>query len=137
MDESMKNHDGKVELVGPEKMNLLGILMKTLLEANMAVRWKAWFARKITGDVRVQAGKMAVTLAFAGGNITIYGEERPNPRATVKGKMKGLLDIVTGCPFTVSWAVLSGAVRIGGNIFLMLLMLPVIRAGKSSCGGGC
>ncbi|MBI4952448.1 MAG: SCP2 sterol-binding domain-containing protein [Myxococcales bacterium] len=109
----------------PERMNLLGLLMRGLLAANLeepALRARALGLR---ASIHVRAGDMHVTLRFAEDGVHISaGAEASNAR--VSGDMKALLGVVTGAGMI--GPVLRGRVRIGGNPFLLLRVLPLIRA---------
>jgi len=111
----------------PEHMNLLGLLMKGLLVQTIKDPANARRVRKMKGDVRVGAGRMEVILRFDGSGIEIRKDAQQRPRASVGGGMVDLLGMVTGAGIVVP--VLTGKVRIGGNPFFLLKMLPLIRAG--------
>jgi hypothetical protein len=110
----------------PESMNLLGLLMRGLLEENLRVPANARAAARMRGEVAVEAGGMEVTLRFADGGITVLPGASGRPRARVRGGMQDLLSMVTGGGLV--GPVLAGRVRIGGNPFVLLRMLPLIRA---------
>ena len=118
-----------VEFDQPERMCLLGLLMKGVLEGNLAQPDKAHGARKLRGDVFVQAGRMEVTLRFREGGVLIRNEASRAPRARVRGSMQALLGMVTGGGLV--WPVLSGQVRVRSNPFFLLAILPLIRVGEA------
>ena len=110
-------------------MNLMGLLMRGLLEAalrNDRIRRRA---RKLRGDVRIVAGTMSVTLRFTKEQIVLLTDTSMPPRATVRGGMKPLLELVAGEGLVRP--VLSRKVRVGGNLLLLLRMLPLIRAPRA------
>ncbi len=110
----------------PEHMNLIGLMMRGLLEENLAkppIRKKA---DGIRGAVRVQAGDMAVVLDFTPDCLRIrMPVEGERYKARVGGGMTDLLGVVNGRLFG---PVLTARVRIGGNPFFLLGMLPLIRS---------
>ena len=81
--------------------------------------------RGLRGDIEVGAGDMAVTLRFSEGTLTIISGTVEKPRARVAGDMSALLGIVGGGGLV--GPVLSGAVRIGGNPFVLLKLLPLMK----------
>jgi hypothetical protein len=107
-------------------MNLLGLLIRGLLASNLADPVLYARARTLRGDVRVDAGTMAVTLRFDGAGVVIAPVGSERPRARVRGSMSALLGMVAGKGIVAP--VLTGAVRIGGNPFMLLRMLPLIQA---------
>ena len=116
----------RVVVDSPETMNLLGLLMRGLLAANMRDEGVYAKARGIKGDVLVGAGGMQVTLRFGDGRVTIIRGDAGASRARVGGGMKALLEVVTEGKMVGPF--LAGRIKIGGNPFVLLSMLPLIRA---------
>ena len=116
----------RVEVEHPESISLMGLLMRGLIEENLRIEANARRVARMRGDVAVQAGGMAVTLSFGDGGVTIRGGTPEHPAARVSGGMEDLLGMVTGGGLV--GPVLSGRVRIGGNPFMLLRILPLIRA---------
>ena len=110
----------------PEHMNLIGLMMRGLLEENLAKPQNRKKADGIRGAVRVQAGDMAVVLDFGAEALRIrMPAEGDKYKARVSGGMTELLGVVNGKLFG---PVLTARVRIGGNPFFLLGMLPLIRS---------
>lgn len=118
--------DERVVLEDPQTMNLLGLLMKGMLEINLSDERLYKRACGLRGDIRVQAGEMAVTLRFDGKGLRILRDSDQPPRASVSGSMSALLGVVVRERMVRS--VLTRAVRIWGNPFMLLKVLPLIRA---------
>jgi len=115
-----------IVLDSPEQMNLLGLLMKGLLEENLSRPGRLAGVRKLRGDVLVQAGQMSVTLRFGDDGLLVVAGRVGRPRATVRGGMTALLGVVTRQGGLVR-PVLAGRVKVSGNLLLLLRMLPLIR----------
>ena len=115
-----------VRLREPETMNLLGLLMRGLLEHALEDPARAARAAALSGDVWVRAGTMWTTLRFDDEGIEIVRGKTERRRASVGGEMDAMLGVVTGGG--VVGPVLTGRVGIGGNPLFLLRMLPVIRA---------
>jgi hypothetical protein len=111
----------------PETMNILGLLMRGLLSDNLSKPRNLKRGQRMKGDIAVKAGKMTVTLRFVEGHLTIIRGETEKPRARVGGDMSTLLGVVTGKGMV--WPFLTGKLKIGGNPFVLLKMLPFIKAG--------
>lgn len=118
-----------VRVENPERMNLMGLLMRGLLESSLRTARGAKAARRLRGDVCVHAGTMGVTLSFTESEIVLRSGETGKPRAYVRGEMKPLLEVVAGGPLI--GPVLRGKVRVGGNLLMLLRLLPLIRPGKA------
>ncbi|MCC6521162.1 MAG: hypothetical protein IT373_00740 [Polyangiaceae bacterium] len=114
-----------VRLHEPERMNLLGLLMRGLLTANLEDPGLRARALALRGSIDVRAGDMHVTLRFAPEGVHIAADGT-SANARVSGDMKSLLGVVTGAGMI--GPVLRGRVRIGGNPLLLLRVLPLIRA---------
>ncbi len=110
----------------PEKMNILGLLMKGLLSDNLADESKYKRVCSMKGDVLVKAGLMSVTLRFKDNKLIIIRGDTGQAKAAVEGSMGALLSVVT--EGAVVWPFLSGKIGIGGNPFFLLKMLPLIQA---------
>ena len=116
----------RVVVEDPEHTNLLGLLMKDLAASNIAKESTYERVRDMEGDIQVRAGDMVVTMRFGGGQLRIIDGEQKNPRARVQGSMPALLSVVTGGGMV--GPLLSGAIKIGGNPFTLLKVLPLIQA---------
>ena len=118
----------RVSVDQPETMNILGLLMKGLLALNMEDEAKYARACKLKGDILVTAGAMSVTLRFADNKLTIIRGATEKPKAKVAGTMGALLGVVTGEGMVLPF--LAGKLKIGGNPFTLLKMLPLIQSPK-------
>lgn len=114
----------------PSELSLLGLLMRDMLTAGMAQEGAVDRVRSLWGDVRVQAGDMIVTLRFERGQVRIVEGGSPAPRASVRGTMAGLLVVARGG--SLLSPLLSGAVKVGGNPFVLLRILPLLRASSAA-----
>jgi hypothetical protein len=108
-----------------EHQNLLGLLMKELLAANLADDAIHARVKNLKGDIQVGASDMVITMRFSGGQLTLLSGPSDNPRARVSGDMSALLGVCSGAGLVAP--VLSGAIKIGGNPFLLLKILPLIK----------
>jgi hypothetical protein len=117
-----------VALDDPPKASLMALLMKGLVDDALKIDANGRAAAALRGAVRVRAGRREVVMVFNQGAVRIVtgGAELP-VRAGVAGGMRDLLGIVTGGGMV--WPVLSGRLRIAGNPFFLLKLLPLIRRG--------
>ena len=120
--------EDRVVLDQPETQNLLGLLLHNIVATNLADDAKYARVRAAGGDVRVQAGEMVVTLRLGDGRLTIIAGPRENPRAQVKGDMGSFLKVARGVG--VVGPVLSGSIRIRGNPFLLLKLMPLLQVSR-------
>ena len=118
-----------VTLRDPENMNVLGLLLAGFLDSALARDERlAKRAAAMKGNVCIQAGQMWITLCFSRAGIEIVRGRTVKRRATVQGEMDALLGIVVGAGMIAP--VLTGKVRIGGNPFFLLRMLPILTGGS-------
>lgn len=116
-----------VTLADPPRASLLALLLRNLLATNLADERLAARARRLRGDVLVEAGGMTVTLRFGADGVVVHtGATDGRPRARVRGSLPTFLALSTRGG--VVGPVLSGAVRIGGNPFVLLRLMKLIRA---------
>ena len=121
--------DSRVVLESPARTQILGLLMRGLLDNRLTD--DALFARalRLRGDVQIRAGDMVLTLRFGDGPVRVVPYATDRPRASVRGSLRALLDIAGGHGFVLP--VLTGRLRVAGNLFLLLRMLPLLTAGEA------
>ena len=86
-----------VILVEPERMNLLGLMLGSLLGRRLGDARARRHARRLGGQVWVQAGEMQVTLGFTEAGIQIRKGRAPGPlAASIRGTLTALLDAARG-----------------------------------------
>ena len=115
-----------VVIEAPETMNLLGLLLRSILERNLADPAKASRASRLRGEIAIRGGRMRVTLKFAEGGITITRTAAARPRARVEGSLAGFLGVAQGKGLVSAW--LSGRLSAKGNLLFLLKMLPLLRS---------
>jgi hypothetical protein len=115
-----------VVIEAPETMNLLGLLLRSILERSLADPAKADRAAGLRGEIAVRGGKMRVTLRFADGGITITRAAAARPRARVEGSLPAFLGVAQGKGLVSAW--LSGRLSAKGNLLFLLKMLPLLRS---------
>lgn len=117
---------GRVTIVDPPTMSLLGLLLGSLVERRAADPTMARKIARLRGDVVVEAGKMVITLSFRQGQVSVSRGACQTPRARVSGSMEALLRIALGGGMVAPW--LQGRIRTQGNLLLLLRMMPLLRA---------
>lgn len=132
MSGSRDGNTPRVVVETPERTCLLGLLMEDLLARNLRREDNAARVARFRGDIEVGAGEMVVTLRFADGTLTIVQGGSSDPRARVQGSLGALLGIVTGAGLV--GPLLAGEIRIGGNPFLLLKILPLIKSDQDPPG---
>jgi hypothetical protein len=87
----------EVVLVEPERMNLLGLLLGSVITRRLDEAGARWHARCLRGQVLVEAGEMRVSLGFTQAKIQIRRGRSPGPRAAfIRGTLTALLDAAQG-----------------------------------------
>jgi hypothetical protein len=114
----------------PETMNLLGLLLHSILQRNLADPVKASRATHLRGEVAVRGGRMRVRLRFEESGITITRRAAARPRARVEGSLAALLGVALGRGLVSAW--LSGRLSARGNLLFLLRMLPLLRSARST-----
>ena len=114
----------------PETMNLLGLLLRSILERNLADPAKAARAARLRGEIAVRGGRMRVTLKFAAGDITITRAASARPRARVEGSLTAFLGVAQGKGLASAW--LSGRLSAKGNLLFLLKILPLLRSAPAA-----
>jgi putative sterol carrier protein len=119
--------DMRVRLHERERMSLLGLALGASLERALAAAGGADLPR---GAVAIEAGTMAVTIAFRGDEIVVRdGEDVPH-EAAVRGELTPLLELCAGrLPLA---AFLRGAVRTSGKLGLVLRLARLLAAAQGA-----
>jgi hypothetical protein len=117
--------DGTVRLEDPERMNLLGLLLRSILERRLAEPAARRRAARLRGEVAVRGGRMRVTLRFEPTGIVITRAASARPRARVEGTLAGLLAVALGRGLVRP--LLTRALAPRGNLLFLLRLLPLLR----------
>jgi len=115
-----------VTVVAPERMNLLGLILRSILDRRLEDPGARRTASRLRGDILVDAGGMSVTLCFTGDGVRITREAPPGrPVARVRGTMRALIDASIGEGMVRS--VLSRELRVSGNPLALLRLILLLR----------
>ena len=114
-----------VELADKLEMNLLGLILQGILERNLEQRGAPPWTRKRSRTIHVQAGQMKVTAFFTPEGIRIERGFMGRANASVSGDMKAFLQVATRQALVKPF--FKGHIKIGGNPFLLLKILPLLR----------
>lgn len=117
-----------VRVSDPEHMNLLGLLLQGFLAQQLQSPKLARKARRTRGAFGVQAGQMAITLTFGPDGVVISKNFAPKTRARIIGSMEEMIALVAGGGGTIPAiiAVLEGRLKVRGNPFALLALLPIM-----------
>ena len=82
-----------VTVIEPERMNLLGLMLRSVIERRLASKHVARLTRFLRGDIVINASGMQVTLRFGGDKVVITREQPAGkPAAEIRGSLVGMLD---------------------------------------------
>lgn len=117
-----------VTIQDPSRMNLLGLILGSLIERNVAgdPELKRRFD-KLEGAVAVQAGRMAITLRFGRGSLTIERGAAEKTRASVRGSLDTLMGLSLGRGMVAPY--LSGRLKARG-LLMLLKLKPLLHAAE-------
>lgn len=109
----------------PPTMNLLGLLLGSIIERRVALDKAKHRLQKLRGTVVVEAGQMAISMAFGEGRVTIRRGVVDKPRARVRGSMEALMGIALGGGMVGPW--LAGRIKTRGSLPMLLKVLPLMK----------
>lgn len=115
-----------VEIVHPDEMSLLGLMIGRMIERNLADNKIASKIRGVRGKIGITAGRMTITLEFDRGTVRILGGAHGPFRAAIRGSLGELLKIAVGGSPVLSY--LRGKIRMKGNPLLALKVMPLVRS---------
>jgi len=110
----------------PGEMNLLGYILRSLVERNLDTPKGARAFSRMKGTVLVGASKMTVTLDFSGDDLEMDVGEKGKADVRVRGSMDTLLGVSLGKGMV--WPVLTRRLKVGGKVWRLLRMLPLLKA---------
>lgn len=110
----------------PGEMNLLGYILRSLVERNLQTPKGARALSKMKGTVLVGASRMTVTLDFSGEGLGMRVGSQGKPDVRVRGSMDALLGVSLGKGMV--WPVMTRRLRVGGKFWRLLRMLPLLKA---------
>lgn len=126
-----------IRLEQPEEMNLLGHILKSLLEGNLATPSNLPRAKRLEKSDRpigIQAGQMQVSLLCRPQDWCITRGLDGRATTVVQGDLEAFLDVALGRGF---WRPLwQRRLRFRGNALTLLRLLPLVRvlAGPDALG---
>jgi hypothetical protein len=120
----------RIELVrvsDPEHMNLLGLLLQGFVAQQLQSPKLARKALRTRGAFGIQAGQMAITLTFGPDGVVVSKNFAPKTRARIIGSMEEMIALVAGGgTIAAIIAVLEGRLKVRGNPFALLALLPIM-----------
>ena len=105
--------------------NLLGLILGSVIERALAKPSRRKRCSKLKGEVLVTAGKMEVTLRFDGERVIVAPKPSGKPRARVGGDLRSLTRVALGHGVVLPY--LRGRIEVGGNVYFLLKILPLMR----------
>ena len=108
-----------VTIDDPDRMNILGLILGSILERNLADPKRAAMLGKLSGNVVVKCGEMAITVDFIGNDtIRISRGAAERPKAMLEGRMNVLTDLTLGRGVVRHF--FGRRIKLRGNIILLL-----------------
>jgi hypothetical protein len=120
----------KVVFKKPGEMNLLGYILRSLVERNLETESGARVLKKMNRTVLVGASDMRITLDFSGADLVMAVGQEERTDARVSGSMDTLLGVSLGKGMV--WPVMTGKLKVGGKVWRLLRMLKLLDAGSST-----
>jgi ubiquinone biosynthesis protein UbiJ len=114
----------------PGEMNLLGYILRSLIERNLKTGAGVRALSRMKGKVNVGASTMKVALHFQGDRVEIGVGWPERADARVQGSMDTLLSVALGQGMVAP--VLAGRLKVGGKIWKLLPMLKLLQAEKTT-----
>jgi len=115
----------EVILEKPESMNLLGLILKMIIERNLKQGMMADLVRNTRGNLRLGAGPMKATLKFEGERVVVARDWLEPARAKVAASLDTFLGIGLGKNPVIPF--LLGKISLGGNLLWLLKLMPVFQ----------
>jgi len=118
----------KVVYADKSRTNLLGLIVGDVIERSLKDSVGIERCKNLRGDIELEAGKMRTNLSFRGDTILVNEKSETKPRARVSGDLESLTQVALGQKLFAPY--FSGKLKISGNIFFILKILPLLRDSK-------
>ena len=115
-----------VTIEDPPRMSLLGLILGSIIDRNLARPEHRQRGEKLAGSLVVQAGEMIVTLAFEGGRVRVSRGAADSPRSAVAGSLDALMALALGGGMVGPW--LTGRLKTRGSLLFLLRVKPLLLA---------
>lgn len=115
----------EVQLKESDRINLIGFFLRDLLRTNLQNESCKQSARRMKGAILFNASGMQATVVFKDESVQIQPGGVENVHAKISGEMSVLLDVALGANYLKF--LLTGKIRIGGNILILLKLLKILR----------
>ncbi len=120
----------RVVFAPPERMNLLGHILRSLLERALSEPRLARRMRKVERPIEIRASAMRLLLHVSGEEVILRvpeaGQPEARPVARVWGDLEALLALTLGRGLVRNF--LRGRLRVGGRVWRLLPLLSLLRA---------
>lgn len=120
----------KVVFAPAERMNLLGYILRSLLERALTSPRQVRRVRRVKGPIEIGASSMRIVLVATGEEVVLRvpdtGEAGPRSIARVHGDLEALLSLALGRRLVRN--MIRGRLRVGGRVWRLLPLLFLLRA---------
>lgn len=117
----------EVKIQNPSSMNMLGLIIKNIVDKNIANSRVYAKIADVESTINIQAGKMQIHLIMESGRLEIKHGLHPNPTARVSGSMGAIMNIGKRHFHKVPLDFLKLNFRVGGNVFALLPLLSIMK----------
>jgi len=108
-------------------MSITGLILKKIIDQNIADPKIYSKITTIDSVINVQAGRMKVTLILKNGEVEIKMGHHPSPTASVAGTMDAIMEVGQRKFHRVPAKFLSGKFKVGGNLFALMPLLSILK----------
>lgn len=114
---------GSVRFPEPQRMNLMGYIMRDLLASNLSREEPG-----VHGTFVFDANGMRISVMISDDGVEIVQGARDGADARIRGDLNALLNVALGANYLKY--VLTGQIKIAGDLRKLLKLLKVLRLAK-------
>lgn len=111
-------------LLEPETTNILGLLLKTIIDRNIKDLSKSAAIKNLTGQINIKAGRMLSCLTFDKGEVTIKNNYAEKAKAEIAGTLNAFMNISVGA--NPVCYIFKREVKIKGNVLFLLKIMKIV-----------
>jgi putative sterol carrier protein len=114
----------KVKTGDPGTLNVAGLIIKELIETNLANPSKLDRVKSMDTLLGIRASGMCLSIRFKGGEVSIENGFPVKPNVTISADIGDFVSLGAGSLNPLP--ILTGRIKLGGNVFKLIPLLGII-----------
>lgn len=117
----------EVKIENISSMSIMGLILKAIVDKNIADPVKFQKISAINSTINIQAGKMKVHLIMNNGELEIKHGWAVNPTASVAGSMEAIMNVGKGQYHKVPFSFITRNFKVSGNLMALMPLMTIMK----------